>query len=558
MKTNVPRTFLFAIVLGLLPALETSADYRTFTGTGNNVSNPSWGAAGSQFIRNGSVHYGDGMNSASGADRPNPRDISNAIGYQGFGMPDSARRSDFVWQWGQFLDHDITRTPGGNEFFPIMVNDGNDPLSPMIPMMRSAFDPTTGTSTSNPRQQINANTSFIDASMVYGSGDVRAAALREGSGGRMTMSSGNLLIRNTQLLPNANDGQEPDETLFLAGDLRANEQLGLTSMHTLMVREHNRLADQVAAANPNWDDEQIYQHTRKLVGGMVQHITYSEYLPALLGTSPSISGANYDPSVNPSISNEFATSLYRLGHTQVSPMLQRVDDSGAIAPGGPVDLTDAFFVPSMITGSEEIAFILKGLSTQIQQDTDYRMIDTLRNAMFGSPGQGGLDLLSLNIQRSRDHGLPSFVELQSELGLTPAASFSDLTSDTEVVAALELLYDSVLDIDLWVGGLVEDDVPGSTVGALMQHVILDQFDRLMVGDRFFYKWDEELTTEDLMLIESTTLSDLIMRNTELTSLPENVFFTTVPEPQMGAVLALLLLPVVRRFTAWQRVAIRRA
>ena len=110
---------------------------------------------------------------------------------------------------------------------------------------------------------------------------MRAAALRTNDGtGRLLVSEGDLLPFNTPGLPNAG-GTGPE--LFLAGDVRANEQVGLAALHTLFVREHNRLAQEMAANDPSLTGEEIYQEARRIVGALIQVITYNEFLPALLG-----------------------------------------------------------------------------------------------------------------------------------------------------------------------------------------------------------------------------------------------------------------------------------
>jgi hypothetical protein len=131
----------------------------------------------------------------------------------------------------------------------------------------------------------------------------------------------------------------------------------------------------------------------------------------------------------------------------------------------------------------------------------------------------------LNIQRGRDHGLADYNSLRAVYGLPKVTSFAQITSDVALQGKLQQLYGSVNNIDAWVGMLAEDHVPGTSVGALIQRVLVDQFTRLRDGDRFWYQ--KSLSGQQLKDVESTTLTDVIRRNTQLTNLQQNAFFFKV-------------------------------
>ena len=158
------------------------------------------------------------------------------------------------------------------------------------------FDPSTGTSTSNPRQQINAVTSYLDLSQVYGSTQAVADALRTHSGGLLKTSPGNMLpYDNSPTSPRPRlactqhgerlRGRARIENLFVTGDVRGNENVELTALQTLFVRNHNLIAGELQKEHPGWTDEQLYQEARKINIAEYQKIIYTQYLPDLLGPS---------------------------------------------------------------------------------------------------------------------------------------------------------------------------------------------------------------------------------------------------------------------------------
>ncbi len=225
---------------------------------------------------------------------------------------------------------------------------------------RSLFDPATGTT--NARQQMNQITSYIDGSNIYGSDTTRMNALRTGANGMLKTSAGNMLPYNTMGLDNDNGpmGGNPAD-FFAAGDIRVNEQSGLTSMHTLFMREHNRVAQQFVDANLGLSDDEIFHRARKIVGAELQSITYNQWLPSLLDGDRLSEYTGYDSSVNAGITNEFSTALFRLGHTALSGTLMRVDANGNVIADGNLPLRDAFFNPSRITDEGGIDPLLRGL-----------------------------------------------------------------------------------------------------------------------------------------------------------------------------------------------------
>lgn len=512
--------------------------FRTINGTNNNInrSRLEWGAAGIILFRELPAQYGPGdpNNAVGGVNRPSPRAISNLVIDEPITQFNTRHLSTLVYQWGQFLDHDMSLTPTGTtEYIPIPLPKDEVIFTEDIPFFRSDFK-MVNSGQATQRQQLNLLTSFIDGSVVYGSDTKRATWLRTLRNGKLKTSAGNLMPYNTinGEFSGAIDPTAPDMAndsghmvrTWVAGDVRAAENPVLSSIHTLFVREHNRICDSLFRIGLR-NDELMYQVARKIVGAEIEAITYQEFLPALGITLSTFSG--YRDDVRPDIMNSFATASYRLGHTMVSDDVVLVDkDCEEVGPGE-MDLVDVFWNPGLVA-TYGIDVFIKGASSHDQYETDNKINDVLRNFLFGNPSDPvrfGIDLGSLNIQRGRDHGLPDYNTARLYYTGRTVRRFSDITSTDSLADELRSLYGNVNNIDLWVGVLAEDHLPNKSVGRTLHAMLKSQFEKLRDGDFYFYLNDPFLPNIIREQIKRTKFSDIIKRNTGLSNIETNVFRT---------------------------------
>eukprot|EP01045_Picozoa_sp_COSAG04_P002134 COSAG04_NODE_75_length_28792_cov_4.615272_20_plen_1379_part_00 len=528
--------------------VSTVRTFRTVDGTGNNLRHPRFGCANEPLRRVSPPAYADGTSQpssrvpAAGLDEATPRRISNLV-CKGESAPSRDNLSAFVWAWGQFLDHelDLTEAPEHDKEAlplktPTALEEESFPTGETVHDHAIPFTRSRSTlDGEGVAQQTNQITSFIDASNVYGSDAARATALRalDGTGRLRTSQAANgedlcPLNDGASPAPNAMPPGSDPSSFFLAGDVRANENVLLIGMHALFVREHNFWCQYAAAAFPQWAgaDELLYQHARRMVTGIMQQITYGEFLPALLGRGSIGRYRGYDPEVDASVSTEFATAAYRFGHSMVGSRVRTGrDDTG-------LPLRDAFFKPEYVQqhGADNL---LVGACFDEMLEVDGFVVEDLRSFLFNAPGvPAGMmhDLAALNIQRGRDHGLGGYCAVRAAFGLPVPSSFEDIDTTPERKQALARLYDRPDDIDPWVGGLVETHADGAAVGPLIQAVLAEQFDRLRHGDFFWFQNDDALPPWEKQLIQRTTLADVLRRNVKGGGeFPDDCFRTSVPD-----------------------------
>ena len=453
----------------LMPVRCEISKYRTLSGMCNNLIHPSWASARSAMVRYVPPAYPDGISqprtlSINGNRLPNPRLLSTVIN-DGENKRDSSI-TVMIATWGQVIVHDInfgspTLDERGNPVhccaknkeeahpacMPYEIPDGDyfykyynrsclnfvrltPSLRPGCPL--------------GPREPMNLVSGFLDASIIYGSTSDTANHLRERKNGRLKSSKPYHELGLKDLLPpqtNKPDflcqrhNRPTDLFCFEGGDLRSNQQLPLTLMHTILMREHNRISDYLAFLVPGLDDNTIFEETRRIVIAQLQIITYREFLPIVVG-EPLIEKyglqlkdvgyyKGYDPKVNAESRVAFQAAAFRFGHSLVPDVIKRFNKNHEEVSS--LRLSHVLRQPFELYKPAIIDSFLLGLVNQLASRMDPTLTTELLNHLFERPGaQFGGDLAAANIQRGRDVGLPGYIEYREYCGLGRAEKFSDL------------------------------------------------------------------------------------------------------------------------------------
>ncbi|XP_054003240.1 uncharacterized protein LOC128889548 isoform X1 [Hylaeus anthracinus] len=536
--------------------------YRRNDGLCTNLRNPTWGATLSPFQRLLTPRFSDGLSapriSVTGHDLPLSRIVSRTM-HPDEGYHDHAG-TVMVIAWGQFMDHDYTLT--GTPLDPLNRNDPeecchrpphlknpycNEILIPeddyfyrlfnvkCMDFVR-AFPAVRPGCRLGSRVPFNLLTGVLDGNTVYGITETFARKLRTGYGGLLRMNPVFSEYGLKDLLPLKLDIPDegctrPNRSMycFEAGEIRVNEQLVLTCMHTLMAREHNRIAKQLNQINPHWDDETLFQEARRIVIAEIQHITYNEFLPILLGKDvmekfgllleKNSYWDGYDDSVNPAVIDAFASAAFRFGHSLLPTAVERWSKAHKFIASK--RLSDLIRRPYDLYRAGVFDEYIMGLMNQVAQAMDDSITQEVTNHLFKKAGaKFGLDLVSFNMQRGREFGIPSYMEFRKFCGLPWADTFEELfgSMPNETIRRYSSIFEHPADVDLWSGGVSERPLPGSMLGPTFACVIATQFSYSRRGDRFWYELPNQpssFTLEQLNEIRKIKLARVICDNTDL-------------------------------------------
>ncbi|XP_072163953.1 peroxidase mlt-7-like [Diadema setosum] len=532
---------------------EKQRKYRHVNGTCNNLNHRTWGS-GLETLKRllPAEFHGEGLWIPRDF-QLSTRKVSDIV-FQEDVDDDGAHDelSILIMHWGQFTDHDIAHTPAvTNECdchnlnascYPLQIPKGDNVFksTECFKIPRSMPD----CRTPSKREQFNEITAFIDASNIYGSTDAEMNHLRFHS--TTGMGYNNLTVGRLRclelprgqdkkpLLPHQELGEcfnENDKTGVVcgeAGDFRANEQPGLTSLHTIFVREHNFIAGKLVEVNPHWatDNERVFQEARKIVGAIMQRIDYEEYLPTIFGRKGFQKHIGeykgYQKNVDPSITNVFATAGYRQGHSAVDQVLERYNrtEDGSLQELEPLNLDAAFFNAKFMYDFEKggIDGFIEGMVRQKARKIDLRVVKALQKRLFVGPDDAedvGLDVMAINLLRGRDHGIAPYFKWREYCTSDKFKTWKDLKGvmSSETIDNLKKAYgytnEDMKRIDPFVGFLGELPEEGSLFGPTLGCILGRQFKALRDGDRFFYlndKGAQAFTADQRKAIDQITMA----------------------------------------------------
>ena len=143
--------------------------------------------------------------------------------------------------------------------------------------------------------------------------------------------------------------------------------------------------------------------------------------------------------VNHLITSYLYASHCRIGHTLIPSVIQTFNAVTRQAKEV-LDLQDVFSDGDILRRTNAADEIIKGLTIQASESYDNNFSDDVTDNLFDD-GDFGLDLIAINMQRGRDHGIPGYVEYRSVCGLGRAESFDDLSTNIpkDVSVTIEML-----------------------------------------------------------------------------------------------------------------------
>jgi hypothetical protein len=526
--------------------------FRTADGSWNNLADPKEGAAGTRFLRNVEMEairpeFGEQLLT------PNPREISRQLLSRPLGDDGRPKMQEVPFlnllaaAWIQFMNGDWINHG------EIHFNDVIEIPLPEDDAARSRYWQTkmfVGRSQRDPTRSdgvevavasaINEVTHWWDGSQIYGSDQATQDLLRSHAGGKMRINADGTLPL---------DARGVEETGF-----KRNWWVGLAMMHTLFVREHNAICDELKVAYPEWDDARLFNVARLINAAVMAKIHTLEWTPAILP----------NPALNTAMNANWyglLVNFFKRGKERktVDEIKVRNPEMGGVV-GNPIDkhgrgfgLTEEFvevyrlhsLLPEELVlrrrdgteAPEVVPFHATRQSGSPRITQRHALADlfysfgvqqpgalVLNNfprfmQQLSIPGNPFFDMGTVDIVRARERGVPRYNEFRRQLGLNPIRCFEDLTENVDDVEKLKDVYGpnpaDVEKLDLMIGTLAEGHRPTNFgFGETQFQIFILNATRRLQADRFYTDCftEEFYTPKGLRWIDAADLKTVLLRH----------------------------------------------
>ncbi|XP_050540461.1 peroxidase-like isoform X2 [Daktulosphaira vitifoliae] len=542
-----------------------NSKYRTFNGSCNNLDHALWGSTNTPHLRLVDAVYSGGerefRRQSNGAPLPGPRELQLCLLTENNDIYDDY--NVHLMQWGQFVAHDITLLPPDDEgpanccalnqnqlrnipyqCRAVILLPMNDPMNyggrTCLPFRRAVTSSNFSCS-QLPNIFMVQTSQYIDGSHIYGPDDTTAASLRTFNDGLLRSE---ILRNGKEYCPQRRrqsrecDNRPNVNVCFDAGDGRVNQNLGIASYQNVFLRLHNFLAKNFRRMNQQWSDEVIYQEVRRIIGAIIQVITYRDFIPNLIGRRFSEenglsifkSKTTYDRTLISSTGLEFSVAAYRVPHNIIPNQLNYFDERHNYIMS--VNLTDWMDNPEQLQYESNLDHLMIGMSDTAGRKNQPSYNNLISNVMFHFhyPGATDMSLIASDIQRGRDTGLPPYFVVRQQCRLSAVRSFEDLHAfmPPNEVNILKKTYNSVYDIDLIVGMLLEIPEQDSMIGPTAKCIIADGFYRYRYGDRFFFDVPGQpgsFSKEQVETLKNINMGHIFCATTTMYDIPKDFFRT---------------------------------
>src|SRR5918992_3293864 len=510
------------------PPRPSDVNTRTVDGSYNDLAQPSMGSVGARFGRNIPLYWAFPEREPELLE-PNPRLVSRELLTREQFIP-AKTVNVLAAAWIQFEVHDWLshETDQEAEPFELEVAPG-DPWEGKLTIERTLRDPTSDDF--SPPAFTTYDSHWWDGSQIYGNDPELAAALR-GSGGKLELDEHNL------------PPSKLDRFLDPKG-IRGNFWLGLGLLHTLFMREHNAIVDELRARERRtWTDDELYQTARLINAAVMAKIHTVEWTPAIIA--------------HPTTEWGMRANWYGLVGERVTRRVGRLGRSEAVSgiPGSPTDhhgvpyslteefvavyrmhplIPDDYVFKSVVDNKELAQHTFRDLGAP---ETRARLHELgVANALYSfgianpgaiklhnyprflqefkrGPDEPTLDLAATDILRIRERGVPRYNAFRKLFHRKPIESFDDLTPDRATAAELARVYGDVDRLDLMIGLYAEPLPRGFAISDTAFRVFILMASRRLKSDRFFTTdyTPARYTQTGLDWIDDATMVKVLLRH----------------------------------------------